>query len=368
MVKILVIEDEPPLLEEVVEILRFENFETLGASNGVLGLEQARRHRPDLIICDIIMPELDGYSVLYELRQDPLTADMPFIFLTARIEKNDRRAGMELGADDYLTKPFTHEELLAAVGTQLEKRATRMKIAEGKLDSLREQIITALPHELRTPLTGILGYSEILADADTLSPVEVRQLGQLLFKSAQRLRRLVENYLTYVQIELISQNPLWVERLRAEPSLDVADGVQAVADKVAYSHERLSDLQVQVKGTLHAHIHPEYLAKIAEELIDNAFKFSPRGTPVIVALMSDGRSVAVQIQDAGRGLAAEQIEQVGAYVQFDRKFYEQQGSGMGLIIAKRLVELHGGRFIIDSIPGQGTTVGFHLPCERVGNV
>jgi DNA-binding response OmpR family regulator len=121
MVKILVIEDQPPLLDKVLEILHLEGFEAIGAEDGLVGVQKAREYLPDLIICDVMMPKLDGYGVLLELQNSPATAAIPFVFLTARADKSDLRTGMELGADDYLTKPFRSDELLRAIRTRLEK-------------------------------------------------------------------------------------------------------------------------------------------------------------------------------------------------------------------------------------------------------
>jgi len=119
--KILVIEDEPSVLGNILKTLEFENYQVSGAENGLSGLTRAKEIYPDLIICDVMMPEMDGYSVLSELRKDPLTATIPFIFLTAKADRIEQRQGMEMGADDYITKPFTRKELLSAINTRLKK-------------------------------------------------------------------------------------------------------------------------------------------------------------------------------------------------------------------------------------------------------
>ena len=122
MKRILIIEDEPEMRRNLATILRLEHFEPVAAENGRVGIELARRERPDLILCDVMMPELDGYEVLQALRSDPATVTTPFIFLTARGEKPDIRAGMNLGADDYLTKPVAKADLLAAIRSRLERQ------------------------------------------------------------------------------------------------------------------------------------------------------------------------------------------------------------------------------------------------------
>lgn len=123
MTKILVIEDEAESREMFLECLEAEGFNAIGAQNGVVGVQRVQKHLPDLVICDIVMPELDGYGVLTTLRQNPVTAIIPFIFLTAKATKAELRHCMKLGADDYLTKPTTVEELLTAIAVRLEKQA-----------------------------------------------------------------------------------------------------------------------------------------------------------------------------------------------------------------------------------------------------
>ena len=115
MRKILIIEDQPQMRKNIALILEMESYEVLSAQNGQVGLAMAREHNPDLIICDVMMPELDGLGVLTALRADPKTATVPFIFLTAKGDRVDVRGGMNLGADDYLTKPVAREDLLAAI-------------------------------------------------------------------------------------------------------------------------------------------------------------------------------------------------------------------------------------------------------------
>ena len=138
VLKILVIEDHAPMRRNLVKLLQLENFEVVAAENGRLGLELARAEKPDLVLCDIMMPGVDGYSVLQSLRNAPETATLPFIFLTAREEKFDQRLGMNLGADDYLTKPVEREDLLATIRARLERqrahaRQTRDEVANVQL-------------------------------------------------------------------------------------------------------------------------------------------------------------------------------------------------------------------------------------------
>jgi len=123
MKKILVIEDSPEMRRNLLTILKFEKFQPLGAENGRAGVELAKREKPDVILCDVMMPELDGYGVIKALREDAATVTIPFIFLTARGEKPDIRAGMNLGADDYLTKPVAKADLLNAINSRLQRQS-----------------------------------------------------------------------------------------------------------------------------------------------------------------------------------------------------------------------------------------------------
>ena len=127
MKKILVIEDEAPIRQNITELLEAEEYDVFCTDNGIIGALWAQENEPDLIICDIMMPEIDGYEVLKELRKVPSTLLTPFIFLTAMADKNDMRYGMELGADDYLTKPFTLEELLGAIESRLARHEIMMQ-------------------------------------------------------------------------------------------------------------------------------------------------------------------------------------------------------------------------------------------------
>ena len=132
--KILVIEDEAETLENLVLMLDMEGFKTFSAPNGRLGVAVAKREHPDVILCDVTMPELDGYGVLESLREDPTTVSIPFIFLTAKGDKKDFRAGMNLGADDYLTKPASADEVLGAINARLSRHQEKEHAAMAKVE------------------------------------------------------------------------------------------------------------------------------------------------------------------------------------------------------------------------------------------
>ncbi len=361
MTTILVIEDEEFIRENLAALLEAEGYEVISAANGRIGVEMARQHLPDLILSDILMPELDGYGVYRELHQDPVTALIPFIFLTAKATPADLRAGMALGADDYLTKPFTREEVLHAISTRLAKRAAMARHFQAKMDELRQSMAIMLPHELRTPLTGILGFSSVLLeDYASLQPEDIREIAESIHHAGQRLYRLVQKFVLYAELELTARDPGQVEALRGGRVTAPEALIEEAARRKAQEANRASDLVLELEGAP-VQISESYFTFMLEELIENAFKFSQAGTPVRVSSRKKDGTLRIVISDQGRGMTPQQIADVGAYVQFERKRYEQQGQGLGLTLARRLAELHGGELAIESIPAQGTTVRVTLP-------
>lgn len=361
MKKILVIDDEEWLREMVNLALRQRGYSVIEAENGVIGVEKARKELPDLILCDVNMEKMDGYMTLSSLRNDATTVSVPFILMTGLADNAGMRHGMELGADDYLPKPFTIDALYAAVEARLKKAQAMREEAERRLADLRDAISLALPHELRTPLNGIIAYGEIFKmDAEALQPAEIAEMGQVIAESGRRLERLVENFLIYAQLELFRTDPSKVSALRSKITTAPARVIREHAQRQAEFLGRSGDLQFSL-GEGAVPMSEEYLGKVVDELVQNAIKFSSAGRRVLVEFSQDASAVILKVDDLGRGFSTDQIAKVGAYMQFDRKMHEQQGLGLGLSIAKRLTELHGGALVIESRKGEGTTVTVRLP-------
>jgi len=365
MKKILVIEDEQFIRENIVEILEANDYQVLSAPDGAAGVELALQHLPDLILCDVMMPELDGHAVLQQLRENPATYATPFIFLTAKANTKDLREGMNLGADDYLTKPFRVPDLLTAVSTRLEKSLQDRRKADERLEELRNNIALSLPHEFLTPISGILGCAELLRTSmDLMSREEINEMLEQLSYSARRLNRLVQNFLLHAR--LISAGVEHsAEEIRAQllaggftesARAVIADVVQT---KSVQDH-RENDVKVNIEGDAAIAMRQMYFSKIVEELVDNAIKYSHPGAPITISASVLNNVFVLVIVNIGRHMLPEQIASIGAYTQFDRKIYEQQGSGLGLSIAKKLLEFHGGRLDIESLDGQ-TTVTIKIP-------
>jgi two-component system, sensor histidine kinase and response regulator len=185
MTTILAIEDETKIRENIQEILELEGFDVLTAENGKIGVQLAREHHPDLIICDVMMPELDGYDVLIALRQDPNTLKIPFIFLSAKATKADFRKGMSLGADDYLTKPFTPRELREAISTRLEKQTMMMTRYAQELErSMASSVQTALRLESATEAVPMATLFKVLQPTGVLDVTNCSQLRQEIVEVA----------------------------------------------------------------------------------------------------------------------------------------------------------------------------------------
>jgi signal transduction histidine kinase len=361
MEKILIIEDDAALRMMVQRALRNEGYEVHAAQDGVEGTVSAKSKLPDLILCDVRMDKLDGYGTLEALRKDPATCAIPFILMTGQADYAGMRQGMELGADDYLPKPFTVPELTAAVRARLSKATVLKQQADKRLAELRVNISCSLPHEMRTPLNGIIGFSEmIVSDYDSLPADDVISMAKAINDSAKRLHRLIENTLLYAQLELATGDESRMAAFRRGFVEDVARTVERTARQRASTANRPADLHLTLTSSP-AGIAAEHLARVLDELLDNAFKFSTSGKAVFVTVESVPPNVRLSIKDSGRGMKPEYLTEIGAYMQFERKFFEQQGSGLGLTIAKRLTELHGGTLTLRSEPGVGTEIVIDLP-------
>jgi signal transduction histidine kinase len=300
------------------------------------------------------------------LRAQTDTRTLPFIFLTAKTERSEMRKGMGLGASDFLTKPFENDELIDAVRARLSQHDSFEQVAQAQLIQLRESIITALPHELRTPLNTIIGFSDMLnAEADNVSVDEVREWSGHIQSAAHRLNRLIENYLTYVRIQALLRDPERLARHRAQVTAFPHITTEHQAIFVAQRYDRTADLLIEHGEQAQVCCAESDLTKMVDELLDNAFKFSKPGVGVKLTtqlLEHNGRwCYEMSVTDYGRGLRPEQIKTIGAYMQFDRLIYEQQGAGMGLAVAKGLCEMYLGHMHISSTVGVFTTVTVHLP-------
>jgi signal transduction histidine kinase len=367
MQRILLIDDHEELRTEMANVLELEGFAVDQAPNGRLGLERIRTQRPDVVICDLVMPDMDGYETLQAIRGDPDTEMLPFLMLTGRDEREQMRYGMEMGADDYITKPFKVGDLLRAVNAAFDKLARVERHAQAKLEQLREQVAVALPHELRTPLACIMGYAEMLADTGAADMgYGVTELAERILGAGQRLHRMSENALLFLQLEMLGRGRGDVRTDATPIRTNLADVVVQHARSRAVAHGRSQDLVMNV-GDATVGVYTAYVAKIVDELVDNAFKFSAAGTPVRVSARGDDARAMLEVSDIGSGMAEEQVAAIGGFVQFERSVREQQGLGLGLSIASRIAQVWGGSISIASVRGSGTTVTIWLPAGETSS-
>ncbi len=362
MFKILIIEDDYEVIDNLSEILTLEGYNVIAASNAKIGIGKAEDELPDLIICDITMPEMDGFQVLKALRESPNAFAIPLVFLTAKTEKSDQRMGMELGADDYVTKPFTNIEISNTVKTQLEKHTKSKKFFEKKLEELRFNVASTIPHELRTPLNTILGFTQILQYGyEDMEKQEVDVMLKNIFQAGKRLLRLIVNYTYYTKL-LISPAEEF-----AFPETEIFKTDELItrfANELAMSYGRINDLTLNLTD-YSFNFSEEGFSKIVEELIDNAFKFSTKGNKVKVTSFLTENDFILTFENSGRALTAQQIKEIGAFFQFDRKLFEQQGSGLGLAIVKKILDIYHGSVDISSIYGDKTLLSVSIPLRQI---
>ncbi|MCX6141659.1 MAG: hybrid sensor histidine kinase/response regulator [Ignavibacteriales bacterium] len=361
MNRILLVDDEQAYRQTISNALRQGGYCVFEAGDGEKGIEIAQNEKVDLIISDVMMDKLDGFAMIDRLRMDPATCTIPFILMTGLADQESRRRGMTLGADDFLVKPFTGSELMTAIETRLARHREMIMETERKLVQLRSSITLALPHELRTPLASILGFAEIIGDENGgLPAADIAQFGKMIHQAGKRLERLLENFTIYAQIEVAASDPKKVASLRETQLTNTAELLRNLCTTTAAIYRRETDLTLDLSDAPVA-MSAQFLQKVCEELLDNAFKFSEAGKEVTVtAAKTNGKCVAT-IEDRGRGMTANQLASMGAYVQFERRVHEQQGTGLGLIIAKKLVEIHGGTIEFVATAGGGLTTIVSLP-------
>jgi signal transduction histidine kinase len=367
--RILVVEDHDLLLLAIRDILEEEGYEVATAIDGIDALERMRTFVPELIIADISMPRMDGYRFFEEIRTHPEWVPIPFVFLTARAEREDRLRGKSLGAEDYIIKPFDPQELVVVVKSRIGRAKAIREATEGSFEDLKRQIITLLGHELRTPLTSVYGYTELaLEEAANLPPGDFQQFLSGIKKGADRLTRLVEDLLLVVRLDTGE-----IEReldLLGAVQDDLAEQIRRVVlARTTFITDPGTKLELDVPDALPpVYVHDYYLADILERLIDNGIKFSRKGERrVVISATSTDDYVSIAVRDWGVGMPPDQLHHLfERFRQFNRDKLEQQGTGLGLVIAQALTHAMGGHITVKSAQGEesGSTFTVHLPAAR----
>jgi len=361
--KILIIEDEQNIRENIQELLEVKGYLVRTAANGKEGVLEAIDFKPHLILCDVMMPKMDGYKVLEYIRKTSAIQNVPFIFLTAKVDKADVRHGMELGADDYISKPFSAKDLIKAIESRLKRYETiNTQYTEVK-QSLDTNVFATYYHEFNTPLHGIIGGLNLLVNAaNSFDENQVYDLHTSILKSAIRLNHSLANLMLYEEMKRAEvQNELLSTFSKGKTSEDwndkIKDELYSMATEV---YNRFDDLTVQLQPAT-INIGQEYLKRIIVEITDNAFKFSKAGNIIEVAGSIDANEYEIVVVDNGNGFPFNGNEDIAPFRQFNRRKYEQQGLGIGLHLVKQLVEFNNGELIISTQEGEGTTVVIRLP-------
>jgi two-component system, sensor histidine kinase and response regulator len=357
MAKILVIEDEIDLRENLLDLLEAEGFEAIGAENGRVGVQCAQALNPDLILCDVLMPELDGHGVLTALRQSPATALTPFIFLTAKGTPDDFRTGLRLGADDYITKPYQQAELIEAVRTRLAKQAAIRSCQQTAVNQLEQRIqelqqsnlikddfLSVASHELRGPMTNIKLAIQILQKM----PRDDRQQRYLDLLQAECSR----------EISLLN-DLLDLQRLEVDvslPSLELIDLQDWLAAIIApfeiRAQERQQQLQVTVDPDLGSFLtEPTDLRRILNELLNNACKYTAPGGKICFDIRGKTtlHIVVSNMAEIPQADLPHLFERFYRSSSTDR--WQQGGTGLGLALVKKLLERLSGTIDVSSRNG-----------------
>lgn len=354
---ILIVDDDVHLAASLALGLEANGYRTLHAANATQGWELARAHLPDLVLSDIEMPGKDGRRLLQEMRTDPELGSRQFVLMTGRVPLGNARSAMDLGADDFLLKPFSLAELLSCVEARLKRAELSRRIDDTALARLQASLRSTLPHEFFTPLASVMGLTELLLlDLDKLPVEEVRHDLRTIQAAGRRLHRTLRNYLLILELE--PSNPA-----RAAAWLgarEVAEALESGVATAAERHGRADDIKVEVEGA-RLPANPLELAALMEELVDNALTYSRKTTPVTVSARREGAVLRLVVTDAGRGLTPQQLQSLDRYWQSPREVHRKQDYGLGLVLVRQLVQHLGGQFQLESRDGVGTTASLTLP-------
>ncbi len=373
---ILLVDDEPKNIQLLGNLLREYGYTIEFATSGMDALRWLSMRLFDLILLDIMMPEMDGYDVCKRLKSNPITRGIPVIFLTARTDAEGIARGFSLGAVDYVTKPFQKEELLARVKTHLtlqeqqrtldryadlleeknlELRQKNLRLEESNAN--KDKFFSLIAHDLKSPMTGFLSLAELFENTDNMQPEQFKEFIRQFRASAENLFQLLENLLTWARIQrgLIGHAPQWA---------NLGDIIhQNVALMAQNARQKKIVLVNSVAQEVFVYADTHMLEAVIRNLLSNALKFTKPGGNVDITTADAGDFVTVSISDNGIGMTEEKcakLFRVGAKIQ-SKGTADEKGTGLGLILCKEFVEKNGGSIGVESRPERGTTVWFTLP-------
>jgi signal transduction histidine kinase len=382
---ILIVDDTPANLQLLAQMLSEQGYKVRMAQDGTMALMSIESSPPDLILLDIMMPELNGYEVCSKLKASSFTKDIPIIFISALNEVFDKVKAFEVGGVDYITKPFQAQEVLARVEHQLhirrltqqlleqnallQQEVHRREIAEAEvrkslskeqeLNQLKSYFVSMVSHEFRNPLTTILGFAELIRDFDQQLTSEKRQayLRQIQ-ESARRMTALLNDVLSIGQAEAgkLEFNP--------EP-LDVEEFCRDLVEEIKLGNSVQHIITFSRPSQLtKACMDKNLLRQILTNLLSNAIKYSPEGSAVTFDLICQDEKAIFHIKDEGIGISPEDQQRLFESFQRGSNVGKISGTGLGLTIVKKAVDLHGGQIAVKSEIGVGTTFSVAIPLNN----
>lgn len=351
--KILLVDDEQNLRDTTAELLIAKKYEVKTAENGQEALEILEYWTPDLIVCDIMMPVMDGNMLHSIIKDNQSLSAIPFIFLTAKNEINLMRKCLLDGADDFLSKPFKINELESIINAKIE-RFEKVKNAHSNLYSGKN---TSFLHEINTPLNGILGLTELLLENEAnFEKTQIQEVYESIKISGDRLNRTLQNIILYQNFK---NNIL---EFKETSSTEIVKTFMNVKAKLLQIYE---DTETRISFEVdpaNIRMNEKYLHFILFELMDNALKFSPSSKNVIVSGKPyNDEYYELVIKDFGIGLSEDELKEIGVAQQFNREKNEQQGLGLGLFLSKTFIKQTKGIFTIVSTINEGTCIKIFLP-------
>ncbi len=362
---VLIVDDNPLIAMVLRSLLQNDGLQVSVATNGEEALAALKDEVVDVIVCDVMMPRMDGYEFHERVRENPDYSHIPFIFLTALSDDREKNRGLMTGADVYLTKPFDPSAMVPLVMGKVTRARGLKKAAEHGFTTYRKKVVNTLSHEFRTPLVAITTGSELLLDhADNFDSSKVQQLVQAIQRGGARLERLVNDFMLLQQLDLgvgakmyqsrggVAELKPVIERVLEERFPELAN--QGFACKADLNVEGLSFFF--------------YVAQVEDllrRLVENAAKFSRQTKEVSVSVQRRGDEVVITVLDRGVGVdpnrSALSLELFG---QVDREKLEQQGTGMGLAVVQRYLEIMGGSFTLSAREGGGAAAQVVLPLRK----
>ena len=356
MYKVLVIEDEKNIRYSIQEILLFSGYEVELAENGLVGLQILKAKKFDLILCDVMMPEMDGFELLETLKKEE-TFNTPFIFLTAKAQYDDLRTGMNLGADDYIFKPFKSRDLITAIESRISKKDKLVGALIHKSQELEKTIELMVGHEFNTPMNGILSFSKMIREnAQKWDDKELVDFCDYLDKSSQRLHQTFNKVKLLLELQQVGTQV----QPSTEKSFNTENIITRVSNDIAVRSNRKADIVLQKIDPLITAVDEELFTILLSEIIENAFKFSDAGDSVTVQAEKQADVYVMKITDTGKKITAQELSSYESFTQFNRNKYEQKGLGAGLAITKAIIGLYKGELIFSDNKPSGICVTIKL--------